>query len=61
LNGYMLYRKHDKTAVVILCENDDELFYFLKKIGKSRFKVLKELSNDMMERFFAESFTKEEI
>lgn len=48
----MLYRRGEETAVVITCEDDDELFYLLDKLKRTRVKWLKKFASDMLVDFF---------
>lgn len=54
MQGYMLYRKEGHTAVVLIAEDDDELFYLLNKLKRSRERFLKEFSGELIEQYFEE-------
>lgn len=56
MEGYQLYRKEGRTAVVLICEDDDELYYLLNKLRKGRGpKPLKQFADRMVEDFFDKS------
>jgi hypothetical protein len=55
MEGYLLYRKEGKTAIVLTCEDDDELSYLLSKLERSRVKWLKEFARGLIKDFFAKS------
>lgn len=38
----LMFRRDGKSAVLIMLDSDDELFYILNKLSRSRFKKLKE-------------------
>ena len=52
VEGYLLYRKEDKTCVVLTCEDDDETIYLLQKLGRSRVKSVKELADKLIVDFY---------
>ena len=54
MDGYMLYRKEGHTAVVLIAEDDQELFYLVSKLAKTRNKGLKTLAQTLQEEFFKE-------
>jgi hypothetical protein len=55
MDGYMLYRKDGRTALVLLCEDDDELYYTVSKLHRSRNKGMKEFAQRLLEQYFLES------
>lgn len=59
MEGYLLYRKEGKTAVVIIAEDDDELSYLLRKLHRSRVKWLKDFAGKLLEDFFTKSHSEE--
>ena len=55
MEGYLLYRKGDKTCVVLTCEDDDETIYLLQKLQRSRIKSLKEFAGKLLADFYEQS------
>lgn len=55
MEGYLLYRKEGKTAVVLTCEDDDELIYLLRKLERSRLQWLKQFAAGLIADFFEKS------
>lgn len=55
MEGYLLYRKEGRTALVLIHEDDDELYYVLRKLYRSRDKVLKNFAADLLEEYFKET------
>lgn len=55
LNGYLLYRKDEETALVLKMEDDDELFYILRKLERTRVKWLRQFAKGLLEDFFEKS------
>jgi hypothetical protein len=55
MEGYLLYRKEDKTSIVLTCEDDDELHYLLRKLERSRVKWLKVFAKELLTDFFEKS------
>lgn len=57
----MLYRNDEhETALVIKCEDDDELIYLLRKLERTRVKWLRGFAKSLIEDFFVKS-TMEEV
>jgi hypothetical protein len=52
MEGYVLYRKEGKTALVLSCDDDDELFYLLSKLERTRVKWLKAFAKELIVDFF---------
>lgn len=52
MEGYLLYRKEGKTAIVLTTEDDDELHYLLSKLHRSRKSWLKDFAGQLLEDFF---------
>lgn len=52
MEGYLLYRKEGKTAIVLTSEDDDELHYLLNKLYRSRKGWLKDFAGQLLEDFF---------
>ena len=52
MEGYILYRKEGKTALVLTAEDDDELHYLLSKLHRSRKGWLKDFAAGLLEDFF---------
>lgn len=61
MNGYILYRKDGQTALVIKCENDDELLYILRKLERTRVKWLKSFAKNLLVDFFEKTNSMEDI
>lgn len=59
MEGYLLYRKEGRTAIVLTCEDDDELSYLLRKLERSRVKWLKSFARGLIEDFFEKSHSGE--
>jgi len=55
MEGYLLYRKEGRTAIVLTCEDDDELAYLLRKLERSRVKWLKQFAKGLLADFFEKS------
>lgn len=55
MNGYLLYRKDGETALVLKCQDDDELFYLLSKLERTRVKWLKRFAKELLKDFFEKS------
>lgn len=55
MNGYLLYRRDGETALVIKCQDDDELAYLLRKLERSRVKWLKQFAKGLLADFFEKS------
>jgi hypothetical protein len=51
-DSYILYRKDGKTAVVLITENDDQLFYVLNKLQRTRDRELKKFAKNLIEEYF---------
>lgn len=45
----ILYRKNGRTALLLLTEDDDDLWYIINKLGRTRNKMLKRLTNSIKE------------
>lgn len=60
MEGYLLYRKEGRTAIVLTCEDDDELSYLLSKLERTRVKWLKAFAKGLIQDFFAKSSSGEE-
>lgn len=55
MEGYILYRKEGRTALVLIHEDDDELHYVLRKLYRSRDKALKKFAEELLEQYFKET------
>lgn len=55
MEGYLLYRKEGRTAIVLTAEDDDELHYLLSKLYRSRKGWLKDFAAELLEDFFNKS------
>lgn len=56
MKGYLLYRKEGETALVIQCQDDDELFYLLSKLERTRVKWLRSFAKGLLKDFFEKSY-----
>lgn len=54
-DSYLLFRKETRTALVLITEDDDELYYLLTKLSRTRNKVLKELTTQWIKEFNLET------
>ncbi len=61
MNGYILFRKDGETAVVIKCENDDELLYLLRKLERTRVRWLRSFARKLLVDYFEKSNMVEEV
>jgi hypothetical protein len=55
MNGYILYRKDQKTCLVLSTDSDDELYYLLNKLYRSRDLWLKQFAKELLADFFEKS------
>lgn len=55
MEGYILYRREGRTALVLIHEDDDELHYVLSKLYRSRNKRLKNFAKNLIEEYFTET------
>lgn len=45
----LLFRNKGKTALLLMCDSDDELYYIVSKLGRTRNKKLKKIMNEILE------------
>jgi hypothetical protein len=55
VKGYILYRKDGETALVLQCQDDDELHYLLSKLHRTRNRWLKSFAGKLLQDFFEKS------
>lgn len=56
MNGYLLYRKDGRSAIVLNDMSDEEVYYVANKLHRTRNKWLKNFAGKLLEDFFAKSY-----